>query len=395
MTSAHDFDTRSLFEAFDARFGASARKPRLFHAPGRVNLVGDHTDYTGGLVFPCGIDRGTYLLARLRDDGRFRFASTNFDLAAELDHDGIARRHDDSWFNYPLGVLDQLTRLGLAIDGVECLFSGNVPNGAGLSSSASLEVVTALALCRLGRLDLPKQELAHVAQRAENEFVGMRCGIMDQFAVTMAERGHAMLLDCHTLVHRQVPLGLAGYEIVVVNTNHRRELNDSAYNRRVEECARALARLREHMELDRLGGLTPDALEALRGHFDDDPVAYRRARHVASENQRVRDAVPLLEAEDLEGFGRLMNASHASLVDDYAVSSEPLDTLVALARARPGVHGSRLTGAGFGGCTVSLVPTAGVEAFREHVGPAYREATGLQADFITIRPEAGVMELDA
>ena len=383
-------DLERLHERFFERFGRPDRPPEAFFAPGRVNLIGEYTDFTGGLVFPCGVDRGTLLLARRTNDSRYRLASTNFDLIAQLSQEEIGRTYGDNWINYPLGVLDRFRLGGTALDGIDCLYSGDIPNAAGLSSSASIEVVTAYAVNELFGAGLSLLELVKLAQAAENEFVGMQCGIMDQFAVAFAEADHAMRLDCATLEHRQVPLALGEHAIVVSNTNQRRELNESAYNERVAECARALGRLRPRIGIERLGDLAPEALERHADVFADDPVALARARHVAEENARVRAAVPALEAGDLAAFGRLMNASHESLRDLFEVSSEPLDHLVRLARERPGVLGSRLTGAGFGGCTVTLMPRAGIDDFERVVGREYREATGLTADFYTILPGPGV-----
>ena len=384
-----EFDIDRLTERFFERFGRGESPPEVFFAPGRVNLIGEYTDFSGGLVFPCGVDRGTVLLARRTGDSKFRLASTNFDLFAQLSRDEIGRTYGDNWINYPLGVFDRFRLGGTVLDGIDCLFSGNIPNGAGLSSSASIEVVTACAVNELHGAGLTRLELVQLAQAAENEFVGMQCGIMDQYAVAFAETDHAMQLDCSTLEHRQVSLALGDCAFMVSNTNQRRELNESAYNDRVAECRRALLSLQAVLPLERLGQLTPDMLDQHEKHLDDDPVAARRARHVAEENARVSAAVPLLEAGDLAGFGKLMNASHESLRDLFEVSSGPLDNLVRLAREQSGVLGSRLTGAGFGGCTVTLLPRAGIPAFERKVGRAYKEATGLTADFYTIMPGQG------
>ncbi len=392
-------DTDTLLRRFRAKFGRPSEDTdaeRVFHAPGRVNLIGDHTDYTGGLVFPCGIDRGSHLVIRRNATGRFRFASTNFELMGDLHRDEIDRKWGDTWINYPLGVIDQFRRRGIEAEGVDCLFSGDIPNGAGLSSSASIEVVTAVGLNALLDAGLDNLELVRLAQQAEHDFVGMQCGIMDQFAVAMAEADHAILLDCHSLEYRQVPLQLEDHALVVINTNQRRELNESAYNERVAECARALDLLAPHTGISRLGELTPEALDTHKACFAHDAVAFSRARHVATENERVQNAVPALEAGNLIEFGRLMNASHDSLASDYGVSSVPLDTLVSAARATDSVLGARLTGAGFGGCTVNLVAQDALAHFERSVGLRYREATGLTADFYRVSPGAGarVVEID-
>lgn len=394
MTLAINNDLSRLQDRFNQKFGRSEQSVSAFFAPGRVNLIGEHTDFTGGLVFPCGITQGTWLLIRRTHNKQYQFASTNFDLMAQLEQDEISQTYGDNWINYPLGVLDQFAKKGVVLDGFDCLFSGNVPNGAGLSSSASVEVVTAFALNTLLNTEYSMLELIQMSQAAEKEFVGMQCGIMDQFAVAMAKRDHAIKLDCATLEYRQVPMNLDGISIVVSNTNQRRELNESAYNDRVAECGRALAVLQPAVGIEQLGELLPSQLDAHEALFNDDPIALMRARHVCTENERVRAAVPALEAGDIARFGQLMNESHDSLRDLYEVSSDPLNQLVRLARDQRGVLGSRLTGAGFGGCTVSLVATVDVPAFEQSVGLGYTQATGLTADFYVMSAGDGVQQLD-
>jgi len=355
------FDLPRLHRRFFEKYGHTESTPNVFHAPGRVNLIGEHTDYTGGMVFPCAIDRGTLLLVRRTGNGQFRFASTNFDLMAQLSGEELGQTYGDSWINYPLGVIDQFRRRGVELDGLDCLFSGNVPNGAGLSSSASIEVVTAFAINELFATDYALMDLVHLTQAAENDFVGMNCGIMDQFAV-----------DCDSLDYRHVPLALGEHAIVLANTNQRRELNESAYNDRVRECARALEYVQQKIDVNSLGAVKEDQLLSVQPLFADDAIAWQRAQHIVTENARVRTAVTALERQDLAAFGALMHASHASLRDQFAVSSQPLDTLVKLAMEHPGVIGARLTGAGFGGCTVNLMHQDSVESFHQQVGHAYR-----------------------
>jgi len=393
MSLANTSDIASLLEQFYQRFGTTEQTPSVFFAPGRVNLLGDHTDYTGGMVFPCGITQGTWLLARRAGNRQYRFASNNFEYTARLEHNETAKTHGDNWINYPLGVLDQFKRRGIETDGFDFLYSGNVPNGAGLSSSASVEVVTAVAINTIMQAGLTMIDLVKISQAAENEFVGMQCGIMDQFAVAMAKRNHAIMLDCGSLDYRHVPLNLEGISIVVSNTNQRRELNDSAYNARVAECKRAMELLVPTLDIKSLGELSPEQLDRHEALFIDDPVPLMRARHVCMENARVRAAVPALETGDINSFGTLMNNSHDSLRDLYQVSSKPLDQLVELARQQQGVLGSRLTGAGFGGCTVSLVAEADVPVFKRDVGAKYTKATGLIADFYTISAGEGAREV--
>ena len=390
-TSSTKLDT--LIDRFHQTFGHSEHAPQAFFAPGRVNLIGEYTDFTGGLVFPCGITQGTTLLIRRTHNRQYRFASTNFDATANLTHSETSQKQGDLWVNYPLGVFAEFAKRGIELDGFDCLYSGNVPNGAGLSSSASVEVVTAFAINSLLETAFSPIELVKISQSAENDFVGMQCGIMDQFAVAMAQQDHAMQLNCETLEYRQVPLHLEGLSIVVTNTNQRRELSESAYNDRVKECQRALELLSSVMPIDALGQLLPEQLNEHESVFANDAVALKRARHICEENARVRAAVPALESGNIEQFAQLMNASHDSLRDLFEVSSEPLNQLVNLARSQPSVLGSRLTGAGFGGCTVSLVASDKVETFKSAIAPAYMQATGLEATFYVISPGAGVRPL--
>lgn len=397
MSATPDNSLSRLKERFEQKFGRSDEQPHAFFAPGRVNLIGEHTDYTGGLVFPCGIQQGTTFLIRRTRNHQYRFASTNFDLMAQLGQNEIGQTYGDNWINYPLGVLDQFSKRGAELDGFDCLYSGNVPNAAGLSSSASVEVVTAFALNELLSTGYSLLDIVQISQAAENEFVGMQCGIMDQFAVAFAEKDKAIMLDCESLEHRQVPLKLDSLSIVVSNTNQRRELHESAYNQRVRECQQALEILQQDLNITQLGQLLPEQLEDRLARFGSHPIALRRARHISGENARVRATVPALESGRIDLFGQLMNESHDSLRDLFEVSSVPLDHLVNLAREQDGVLGSRLTGAGFGGCTVSLLPTDAVEVFKQRLGKKYTAVTGLTADFYTMQASDGVraLELDS
>jgi len=393
MTLANTNTMSRLVERFNKKFGRTEESVYTFFAPGRVNLIGEYTDFTGGLVFPCAISQGTSLVIRRTGNRQYRFASTNFDLMAQLEQNEIAQTYGDNWINYPLGVLDQFARRNVDLDGFDCLYSGNVPNGAGLSSSASVEVVTAFALNVLMQTEFSLLELVKMSQAAENDFVGMQCGIMDQFAVAMAKQDHAMQLNCASLEYHQVPLKLDDVSIVVTNTNQRRELNESAYNDRVAECARAQELLEPVLNIDALGQLLPEQLDQHESLFGNDPKPLMRARHVCMENARVRAAVPALEAGDIATFGQLMNESHDSLRDLFEVSSDPLNQLVSLARKQPTVLGSRLTGAGFGGCTVNLVKASAVQHFIDSVGKRYTEACGLTADFYPTNSDNGMREL--
>ncbi len=384
---------QSLYDQFIERYGASNQPVRTFFAPGRVNLIGDHTDYNGGLVFPCAIEYGTTLMIRPTESLSYQLASTNFDLIAVLSADQANRKYGDHWINYPLGVLQQFVARAPLDGGFECLYSGNVPNGGGLSSSAAIEVVTAFAINSLFDRKLDLLELVKMSQRAENDFVGVQCGIMDQYAVAFAQRDHAMQLDCQTLDCEQIPLTLGDYRIVLINTNQRRELSESKFNERVTETQQALEILAPVSGASQLAHVTPEQLAEHRQRFEQQPELLKRATHVVSEQQRVRRAVEALRNNDLARFGELMFESHASLRDDYEVSSDALNTLVELAAGTQGVLGARLTGAGFGGCTVNLVHEQQLQHFEQSIGDAYQQRTGLSADFYQITPSQGVREL--
>ena len=383
----------TLEEQFKQKFGDSDEPIRTFFAPGRVNLIGDHTDYNGGLVFPCAIDYGSKLLFRKSNDDTFKFASTNFDLLAILSKAQTHKKYGDHWINYPLGVLQQFEKGNYQHGGFECLYSGDVPNAAGLSSSASVEVVTAYAINQVYQCGIDLLTLVKMAQAAENEFVGVQCGIMDQFAVAMGRQDHAMQLNCQTLDCLQVPMNTGDHRIVLVNTNQRRELSESKYNERVNETKKAVSLLKAVVEIDQLAELSPEQLQQHENLFADHPTLYARAKHVVTENDRVKRAVASLTRGNLEIFGQLMIDSHQSLRNDYEVSSEPLDVLVELATESEGVLGARLTGAGFGGCTVNLVHKNQLDIFCTAIAKRYHERTGLSADFYRITPSQGVREI--
>ena len=372
-------DVQSLHEKFFELYTKKDQVCRTFFAPGRVNLIGEHTDYNGGYVFPCALQYGTYLAVRLNGSDQINFATTNFDQRCSVPAEGFARQ-DKKWVNYPLGVMDQLVKRGFQIKGMDLLFSGDVPNAAGLSSSASIEMVTAVAMNALYNMQLNMIDLIKIGQKAENEFVGVNCGIMDQFASGMGKTDHAVYLDCATLDYEQVPLVLGEYKIVISNTNKRRGLTDSKYNERRSECESSVESIARTEPVSFLGELTFSRFLDLQ-HLIPDETVRRRAHHVVSENQRVLDAVKALKESDLALFGEMMNASHDSLRDDYEVTGIELDTLVDEARKVEGVMGSRMTGAGFGGCTVSLVHKDAIDRFITEVGSAYHAKTGLKPDF--------------
>ncbi|SHJ93915.1 galactokinase [Geosporobacter subterraneus DSM 17957] len=365
-----------------------------FFAPGRVNLIGEHTDYNGGHVFPCALSFGTYGIARKREDGRLRFFSKNFEalgvIETNLEDLIFDKKHD--WANYPKGIVKTFLDAGYVIDkGFDVLFYGNIPNGAGLSSSASIELATGVLLKALFNLDIDMIEIVKLSQRSENEFNGVNCGIMDQFACGMGKKDHAILLDTNTLKYEYVPAKLEGISIVIANTNKRRDLTVSKYNERRSECESALAALKKELNISSLGDLTEEIFEQYV-HLIENEVQKKRARHAVYENQRTIKAVKALTAGDIRLFGKLMNDSHRSLRDDYEVTGTELDTLV-YAAWENGAIGSRMTGAGFGGCTVSLVYNDKIDAFIKAVGKAYEDRIGYKADFYVASIDDGARQI--
>ena len=365
-----------MARALEEAFGPGAEAVTVT-APGRVNLIGEHTDYNDGFVLPMAIDHAVEMAARPRAGPEIRIRAVDLGETAVLSSAlPIATDPERPWSNYVRGVLWALARAGFPAGGMDLAFGGNLPQGAGLASSAALEVATALAAAALGGLRLEVADLARLCQRAENEFVGVQCGIMDPFVSLAAKAGHALLLDCRSLEFRHVPLPLAGHAVAICHSGVRHALVASEYNRRRRECADGVEALRRRFpEVRALRDATLEQLEASRPAVS--PVVYRRCRHVVAENARVIAAAGALQEGDLERFGRLMDASHASLRDDYEVSCPEIDLLVELARRSPGVLGSRITGGGFGGCTVSLVAREAVDAFREGVLGEYARRTGL------------------
>lgn len=384
----------SLKQQFVQRYGGEASEISVFQAPGRVNLIGEHTDYNGGAVFPAALTFGTTLLISPRQDGKLAFASTNFPYTLEIPADIIAYEKEHDWTNYPKGIVWELAQQGVGLSqGYNFLYHGEIPNGSGLSSSASLEVVTAYALLTLEGQPTDTVEIARWSQHAENEYIGVKCGIMDQFAVANGRKDHAILLDCDTLDYQLVPFRSGVYRIVIGNTNKRRGLVDSKYNERRSECDQAVSELKAVFpELTLLGQLTPEQFESA-AHLIESETVRRRARHVVEEIDRVKQSMQVLGQDDLSAFGVLMNASHDSLRDLYEVTGKELDAMVDAARKVPGVLGSRMTGAGFGGCTVSLVHQDSVERFIDNVGKEYETETGLRADFYVCDIGDGVREI--
>ena len=375
-----------LLKEFKEKFGSEG-DIRSYFAPGRVNLIGEHTDYNGGHVFPCALTIGTYAIVRKREDRNFRFYSTNFEslgvIEASLDNLKYDKALD--WTNYPLGVVWAFIEKGYPVDyGFDMLLFGNIPNGSGLSSSASVEVVTGVALRDLfGYDDISMIDIALFGQYSENNFNGVNCGIMDQFAIAMGKKDQAIFLDTSDLSYTYAPIKLANEKIVIACSNKKRGLGDSKYNERRAECEEALVELQTKLDIKALGELSEEEFESNKDLIKSE-VRQRRAKHAVYENQRTLKAVDALKAGNLEEFGKLMNASHVSLRDDYEVTGIELDTLVENAWEQEGVIGSRMTGAGFGGCTVSIVKTDCVDKFIENVGKAYLEKIGYAADFYVV-----------
>ena len=357
---------------------------KTFFSPGRVNLIGEHTDYNGGFVFPCALDFGTYAVVKKREDKIFRMYSKNFENLGiiEFNLDNLVYDKKDDWGNYPKGVVKTFLDRNYKIDsGFDVLFLGNIPNGAGLSSSASIEVLTAVILKDLFKLDVDMVEMVKMCQVAENKFIGVNSGIMDQFAVGMGKKDNAILLDCNTLKYEYVPVKLKNMSIIIANTNKKRGLADSKYNERRSSCEEAVKILNKNgINIKYLGELTVAEFEKIK-HYITDEEQLKRATHAVTENERAKNAVEFLKKDDIAEFGRLMNKSHISLKDDYEVTGLELDSLVEAAWEEKGTVGSRMTGAGFGGCTVSIVENDYVDSFIKNVGKKYKEKTGLEASF--------------
>lgn len=354
-----------------------------YFSPGRINLIGEHTDYNGGYVFPASITYGTYGVARRREDDRVLVYSTNFEKLGVIEFTVKELNYDknDNWANYVKGVLLTLKEAGHKIDsGFELLVEGTIPNGAGLSSSASLELLVGVVLEDLFKLDVTRLELVKMGKTVENEFIGVNSGIMDQFAIGFGQEEKAILLDTNTLEYEMVPVVLNDYAIVIMNTNKRRELADSKYNERRAECEEALARLQTKLEITALGELSETEFDANQDLIGDE-ILIRRAKHAVYENERTKKAKEALTANDLEEFGKLLNTSHASLRDDYEVTGLELDTLVAAAQKQEGVLGARMTGAGFGGCAIALVKESEIHAFKNKVYDEYLKVIGYAPDF--------------
>lgn len=370
-----------LTATFEQLYGK--KETHSFFAPGRINLIGEHTDYNGGNVFPCAITLGTYGIASKREDTTVKLYSENFPEAGVISFDlsDLSYKKEDNWANYPKGVIKFLKESGHDIStGLEMVIYGTIPNGAGLSSSASIELLMGVVLEELFKLKVERLELIQIGKKVENEFIGVNSGIMDQFAVGMGEQNRAILLDTTTLEYEMVPVELTDHVIVIMNSKKRRELADSKYNERRSECEQALSELQTVLPIQSLGDLDEAAFEANKQVISSE-VLVRRAKHAVFENQRTLKATKALKAGDLITFGKLMNESHLSTQEDYEVTGIELDTLVHSAWKQAGVIGARMTGAGFGGCAIAIVQKDSTETFIQQVGAEYESSIGYAAEF--------------
>ena len=371
-------------------------KTEVFFAPGRVNLIGEHIDYNGGKVFPCALDFGTYAVVTKREDNKFRMFSKNFENIGMLEFslNNLIFDKKDDWANYPKGVIGTFINSEFNIThGLDILFFGNIPNGAGLSSSASIEVLTSVILKSIFNLDINMINMVKLSQKSENEFIGVNCGIMDQFSIGMGKENNAILLDCDSLEYSYAPFILDNISIVIANTNKRRGLGDSKYNERRASCENALSELKENnINISSLCDMSFEEFEKYN-HLISSDENKKRVKHAVTENERVLKAMEALSNNDINTFGLLMNQSHISLKNDYEVTGIELDSLVEASWEENGVIGSRMTGAGFGGCTVSLVKNEYIDSFIENVGNKYFEKTNLKADFYIAKPGEGARKL--
>ncbi|MBU9712840.1 galactokinase [Evansella tamaricis] len=366
-----------------------------FFAPGRVNLIGEHTDYNGGLVFPCALNIGTYAAVRKREDNKILLYSDNFSDKGvmEFSLSDLNKNNEHDWANYPKGVIYIMEKHGLVGSyGFEAVFFGNIPNGAGLSSSASIELVTALLWDELNEFGVDRLELVKMCQEAENEYIGVNCGIMDQFSIGLGKKDHAILLDCDTLDFEYAPVRLGECQLVIANTNKRRGLADSKYNERRLECEEAVRELQTAVDISNLCELSLREFEGIKQHISR-PIVMKRARHAITENERTKQAAIKLKEGDLIGMGQLMNESHQSLKDDYEVTGEHLDALVEAAWEEEDVLGARMTGAGFGGCTINLIKNRNIEEVLSRIAKKYEARTGLNPEFYTVEVGHGTMKL--
>src|ERR1700744_1350776 len=362
-----------LQQEFIAIYGKPAAN--AFFSPGRVNLIGEHIDYNGGLVMPCAITLGTSMLTAPNNDGVFRFRRVNFDDIADIPLQSSYTKENSCWYNYPLGVIQHFVNDGHQVQGLDMLYHGNIPIGSGLSSSASIEVVTAFAFNTLFNAGYSKLDLVKLSKWVENKFIGLNSGIMDQFAVAFGEKDKALMLNCDTLDYKAVDTNLGEYVLAIINTNKPRKLAESKYNERVQECQAALKALQQELDIQNLCDIDSGTLKQYQ-HLITDAVVLKRATHVIEENDRVKLAAEALAGSDLAEFGRLMYASHDSLKNLYEVSGKELDAVVDYSKTNPNVAGARMTGAGFGGFAIALVKESTFDQFSEAVTAFYTDKIG-------------------
>lgn len=382
--------THNLKQEFNKIYN---NKPaNTYFSPGRVNLIGEHIDYNGGLVMPCAITLGTYLLTKPNEEGLFRFRSLNFEDKADIPLQLSYKKNGEGWFNYPVGVIEQFVKDGKVLKGLDMLFYGNIPIGSGLSSSASIEIATAFALNDLFDCGYSKLELVKMCKSVENDFIGVNSGIMDQFAVAFGEKNKALVLNCNTLAYETVSTNPGEYVLAVINTNKPRKLSESKYNERVQECATALTALKQELDITYLCDINKDTYQKYR-HLITDKVIDKRATHVIEENDRVKLAAKALAAHDLEEFGELMYASHNSLQNLYEVSGKELDAIVDYCKTDANVAGARMTGAGFGGCAIAFVKAGHLDTFKQNMIAYYTEKIGYAPSVYSTLIGDGVREL--
>lgn len=384
----------NMLNLFNDVFGEK-ENTRVFFSPGRVNLIGEHTDYNGGNVFPCALSFGTYGAIAIRDDKTINMYSKNFDKLGVISFsiDKLENEKEHDWANYPKGVITTLKKHGYKINqGFDMVVYGNIPNGAGLSSSASIELLMGVMIDNLLKLNINRIDLVKYCQEAENKFIGVNCGIMDQFTIGMGKKNQAILLDCNTLEYKYSNLELKDKVIIIGNTNKRRGLADSKYNERRSECEESLKELKINLDINSLGELNEIEFEENK-YLITNPINRKRAKHAVYENQRTLKAVKALQENDITTFGQLMIDSHNSLKNDYEVTGKELDTLVELALKQKGTIGSRMTGAGFGGCTVSIVQKDMKDDFINEVSRKYKDIIGYEADFYVAEIGDGTREL--
>jgi len=384
-------NTEHLKIEFQQRFGEGKNNCALFFAPGRINIIGEHLDYNGGFVLPCALSMGTWLVVRKRDDRLVKLASQNFDSSIEISLNEIHEKRGNSWWNYPLGVIHEFSIVTQIDCGFEMMFGGDLPVGVGLSSSASIEIVTAFAMNNLFQTMLTLKEIALLSRRAENNFIGVQCGIMDQYTVALGKKDHALFLNCLTAEHEYIPAEIDDYSFIISNTNKPRQLESSAFNERFHECQLALKTMQRLLTVNEIAEATPDQFEMIEHWFPDENTR-KRAHHLVFENNRVKKARKALSSDDVFELATLMNESHASLRDNYEVSCDELETIVNAARLVDGCLASRISGAGFGGCTISLIRRDARGKFCDEVKRSFQKSTGLTAEFYDVEIGNGVRE---